>query len=214
MSSYNLLNTTLICPNCGENAEVEVELFFGDTTQMSQLSIGETCPWLPGKAVQNGGRPENGNLDGDGYAECLNCGADFDVLVQVRGDVIRGVTLDPQRPGFVIPAPPAAPAQLPVWKIHPQIQPTGEITQSEQWILTPKISALLKELSACRVDVFASRGSDDYTLLVRLDLTREQQDEVEGLMRRLAKEVQGSLDYIDWYPHGYKFRITPRASRA
>lgn len=61
---------------------------------MDEYSIGDEYKWLLGKAVQNGGRPENGNVDGEGYTVCSLCKKDFFVKVIIRNDVIRCVEPD------------------------------------------------------------------------------------------------------------------------
>jgi hypothetical protein len=90
----------MTCPRCGQRADVEVDLYFGDVT-LDHYRLGDTYRWRPRKQVKNGGRPEGGDLDGEGYAECPLCGKDFFVIVRVRGDVLEGVTVDADRPGYV-----------------------------------------------------------------------------------------------------------------
>jgi len=67
----------------------------------------------------------------------------------------------------------------------------------------------LEQLVKFGVDISSTWGGDDYTILAPPDLSREQQDEVDRLMRKLGEEVKGSVNYVDWYPHGWKFRIYP-----
>ena len=81
---------------------MEIELFFGDTRGMSICAIGEPYQWIPQKAVQNGGRPKNGDLDGEGYCECPLCQRDFFVRVRVRGDILEGVQVNNEKPGYTL----------------------------------------------------------------------------------------------------------------
>jgi hypothetical protein len=80
---------------------------------------------------------------------------------------------------------------------------------NEKWDLTPKIKSLLEQLVKFGADISSTWRGNDYTILVPPNLSREQQDEVDHLMNKLAKEVGGKLNYVDWYPHGWKFRIYP-----
>jgi len=81
MGTCNMLKTRMVCPRCGVSVEVEIEMEFGDTRAMAAFAVGDCYAWVPGKAVQHGGRPENGDLDGEGYAECPHCRRDFFVKV-------------------------------------------------------------------------------------------------------------------------------------
>ena len=101
MGTYNTLHSALTCPRCGEQVETEVECHFGSTPQMSHLKIGDHYPWLPGKQPENGGRPEQGTVDGEGYMECPRCGKDAFLRVLVREDVIVGLEPDTERRGHI-----------------------------------------------------------------------------------------------------------------
>jgi hypothetical protein len=101
MGTYNRLQTATKCPRCVVLSEAIVDCHFGDTSHMVDLTIGDTYPWRPGKAVQNGGRPDQGNIDGEGYAECPSCRKDFFVKVIVRHDRIGGVETDASRSGYI-----------------------------------------------------------------------------------------------------------------
>lgn len=90
----------MACPRCGERVDTYLELFFGLTSQL-ELKLGDSCPWVPRKAIQNGGRPPDGNLDGGGYGECPHCLKDFHVLVEVRSDVLSGVRVDTAKAPFI-----------------------------------------------------------------------------------------------------------------
>ncbi|WP_052572841.1 hypothetical protein [Haloferula sp. BvORR071] len=101
MGTYNIIHTELSCPRCGECGQVEVNCYFGDRSEMSRLRIGDSYPWVPERQPQNGGRPEQGSTDGEGYMECERCGKDSFLRVLVREDLITGVVVDPTKPGMI-----------------------------------------------------------------------------------------------------------------
>jgi hypothetical protein len=94
MGTFNYLLARMICPHCHETVEVEVECFFGYTAEMKTFHVDDHYEWYPRKAVQNGGWPPDGNIDGEGYTDCPACRKDFFLKVVVRGDVIEGVEPD------------------------------------------------------------------------------------------------------------------------
>jgi hypothetical protein len=100
MGTYNTVVGVLTCPHCGVKGEVRAECRFGDTGEMNTYHPGDTYAWRPGKAVQNGGRPPDGNCDGDGYTECSHCGQDFFVTVPIRGDQIQEMWPDLTKPPY------------------------------------------------------------------------------------------------------------------
>jgi Fe-S cluster assembly scaffold protein SufB len=53
---------------------------------MDTFVIGDQYKWFSNRAVVNGGRPPDGNIDGEGYTECPQCGWHYFVKVIVRGD--------------------------------------------------------------------------------------------------------------------------------
>ncbi|MEW6404724.1 MAG: hypothetical protein AB1649_23250 [Chloroflexota bacterium] len=63
--------------------------------------MGDQYRWIPNKSVQNGGRPENGNMDGEEYGECPLCRLDFHVKVLIREDVIAGVEPDLEKASYI-----------------------------------------------------------------------------------------------------------------
>ena len=224
MGTYNILQTNITCPHCKMLAGVEIDLYFGDTHMMDKFMLGDQYKWVPGKTPQNGGRPEEGNVDGEGYTECPNCRRDFFVKVMVREDKLESVKPDTEKAAYIQSS--NAVSTLPSSKttdqfaltrpseLKPGISGTGQIFYNEKWELTPRIKDLLEQLVEFGVDISSTIGGDDYTMLAPPDLSREQQDEVDGLMKKLAKEVGGRLSYVDWYPHGWKFRIYPRKRKA
>lgn len=102
MGTYNVLITKMQCPRCNQNGEQEIEIYFGNTSKMLEFKISDKYLWCVGKEIQNGGRPENGNLDGEGYTECKFCKKDFFVNVKVRNDVIEGFELDSTKKPYIV----------------------------------------------------------------------------------------------------------------
>ncbi|MBI5954111.1 MAG: hypothetical protein HY865_20835 [Chloroflexi bacterium] len=221
MGTYNTLQTSITCPHCKTLVDVEIEMRFGSTLRMEKFVIGDYYRWVSGKPVQHGGRPEKGNLEGEGYAECTHCRRDFFVKVTIREDRIESVEPDTEKAAYIqegnvastllTPESTELPSTPSGWKLKPEVHGTGIITYNEKWVLTPKIRDLLEKLVKFGVDIFSTIDGDDYTLLAPHGLSREQQDEVDRLMNKLAKEVRGKLKYVDWYPHGWKFRIYPKS---
>lgn len=76
------------------NAEIEIR--FGDTSRFVTLKIGDRVPWVPSRQEKHGGRPEGGNLVGDGYMECPICHKGSFLSVTIRDDVIQ--TVGPKMP--------------------------------------------------------------------------------------------------------------------
>ena len=102
MGTYNVLKKVKIeCPRCKQFAEQEVDLHFGYTNEMLEFSLGDKYLWFPKKDFKNGGRPENGTIDGEGYVVCELCKRDFFVRVKVKNDVIEGVELDSIKKTFL-----------------------------------------------------------------------------------------------------------------
>ena len=96
MGLYNTLRANVRCPRCGRESEMDVDLYFG-WKGMLEFHLGDEYRWSPKGNVEAGGRPEGGNLDGEGYVECPQCGKDFFARVRVRNDVLEGVEPDPRR---------------------------------------------------------------------------------------------------------------------
>lgn len=94
MGTYNILRTEIECARCKQIAEQEIDLHFGYTNEMLEYNLGGKYLLCPGRNFQNGGRPENGNIDGEGYVVCELCRRDFFVKVAVRNDVIESVDFD------------------------------------------------------------------------------------------------------------------------
>jgi hypothetical protein len=103
MGTYNSIRVaSLICPWCQALIiDGVVECRFGYTSEMKELTIGETYPWASRREPQNGGRPEGGSVDGEGYAECPACRRDFFLHVLIEEDRITRVRPDPTRDGYI-----------------------------------------------------------------------------------------------------------------
>ena len=100
MSLYNKLPAEMVCPRCGASQEFEIDLYFG-YRDFIRYELGDSYEWRPRKAVQNGGRPPNGDLDGEGYTQCSQCEKDFFVCVEIRGDKIVAVRPDISREPYI-----------------------------------------------------------------------------------------------------------------
>jgi hypothetical protein len=101
MGTYNILRAEIKCPHCNRIAPQQVDLYFGYTNEMLEYKIGDKYLWCFGKEVQNGGRPENGNINGEGYVECELCKKDFFVKVEVRNDVIQKIKYDSTKKSYI-----------------------------------------------------------------------------------------------------------------
>jgi DNA-directed RNA polymerase subunit RPC12/RpoP len=100
MSTHNRLNALVKCSRCGCFVEAEIECYFG-FSNLNSYKIGDKYDWRPRKSVKNGGRPEDGNIEGEGYAECPSCGKDFFVKVIVRDDIIQSIQPDLSKKSYM-----------------------------------------------------------------------------------------------------------------
>ncbi len=100
MGIYNILKAEIESPRCCQTAEEQIDLYFGYRNEMLEFKVGDEYIWCVGKEVQNGGKPENGNIDGEGYVECDLCKRDFFVKVVVRNDVIKNIEFDSMKKGY------------------------------------------------------------------------------------------------------------------
>jgi len=101
MGTYNILKTEIECPRCKKFAMQEIDLHFGYTNEMLEFNLGDKYRWHLGKEFQNGGRPEKGNADGEGYVVCEFCRRDYFTKVIVRKDVIESVYIDLTKKPFL-----------------------------------------------------------------------------------------------------------------
>lgn len=101
MGTYNILRTEIECPRCKRIAVQEIDLHFGYTNEVLEFNLGEKYLWHFGRDSKNGGRPENGNIDGEGYVVCELCRRDYFVKVVVRNDVIENIDFDSTKKPFV-----------------------------------------------------------------------------------------------------------------
>lgn len=99
MAAFNTLHAKLTCPRCGWCGEVEVEFRFGLRDQLN-YRLGDRLTWAGGARGKPLRRPEHGDLDGEGYVDCPNCGKDYWVDIRVRDDVLAGVQVDEGRSGY------------------------------------------------------------------------------------------------------------------
>ena len=101
MGMYECLLHTMTCPRCHQTAAMDFEVKWGNA-QLRDIKIGDRVSWwVPRTMVKNGGRPDDGTMDWDGYTECPNCHRDFFVWVHVVNDVITGVSVDTTREGYI-----------------------------------------------------------------------------------------------------------------
>lgn len=90
MSTHNKLKAEVKCPRCEAECLMEIELFFG-LGNLIDYKIGDKIQWVPKKEPQNGGRPKDGNLDGDAYAVCPKCGSELNLVAEIRDDILTGI---------------------------------------------------------------------------------------------------------------------------
>jgi hypothetical protein len=95
MSAYNIVRTSVSCPECGDTSRQAIQFKFGDTW-MYEYSIGDTLRW-GGNDI---GRPRLGKVLVAGTSEeCLVChtrGQAFSV--RIENDLVVGVEPAPDRP--------------------------------------------------------------------------------------------------------------------
>ncbi len=108
----------------------------------------------------------------------------------------------------------------------------GVIKRSKKWKLTPKREAALKRLAELKVDVYsAGANGHDYTLMVPHNLISPEYIEIGYLMAQLGEEQFPEnynclsdtetkifkrqpgdplpVTFVESYPHGMKYRVTP-----
>jgi hypothetical protein len=100
MGAYNKLHTELRCPRCGKPGPVEIEFKFG-LLKLRDYQMGDTVEWGDKALRHPTTPPPGGHFSGEGYVECLVCGKDYWVVIDVEADIIRSVEPDPTRPGYI-----------------------------------------------------------------------------------------------------------------
>jgi hypothetical protein len=97
MIHFNTLSASLKCPYCGQSAAHRVRLAFGETRVMGRYQLGDRYPWRPGLPVERGGRPQDGDYQGDSTSRCPVCHQVFNVHIRIRNDIIRSIEPDRAR---------------------------------------------------------------------------------------------------------------------
>lgn len=100
MGEFNTLVVPESCSACGKEAHASVEIFFGYVDD-DIYELGEKVTWMDGRAREQGGRPPDGSFRFRGHAECSSCGAGRDVVVEVVGDRLVGIS--EYSPGDAVP---------------------------------------------------------------------------------------------------------------
>ncbi len=83
MTTHNCLMTSVKCSNCGVVFSMDIELFFG-FGNLIDYKFGDEIKWIPRKEPQNGGRPPDGNLNGEAYTVYPNCNCEINLVAKVR----------------------------------------------------------------------------------------------------------------------------------
>jgi len=94
MGTYNSTVATLTCPRCNRMVECNVDLYFGNTSQMVTIPLGSRYPFHEGRAPQNGGPLTIEYPGGPGYTECPSCGRDFHCVAEIRDGILNAVSAD------------------------------------------------------------------------------------------------------------------------
>lgn len=100
MGMYNCLTCEMKCPHCGHVGEIVAETKNG-FLDLSEHRIGDLLVWAAGRSVKKGARPDGGNLEGEGYAECPSCDRDYFLVVEIRRDRIVSARVDHSKPGYM-----------------------------------------------------------------------------------------------------------------
>ena len=74
MLKYSRLVVQMSCPICGDFSHMHGELYFGDATIRRTYTLGDRCHWLPNRLIEDGGRPQKGDLESEAFLRCENCG--------------------------------------------------------------------------------------------------------------------------------------------
>lgn len=94
MSRYNILKEKVRCPYCKDEGDKEIFIYFGKMNCI-EYKIGDKVEWAKFDSVKQGGRPEQGSMISEGYAECNNCSKDFAPKIIVENDIIERIDIGP-----------------------------------------------------------------------------------------------------------------------
>jgi hypothetical protein len=221
MAPSHTLFIKMICPSCNVIAELEIELNFGDPRKQYQYTVGDRMDWRPRASHQNGGRPKNGNLDGEGSACCSNCGDRYIVKVIIREDQIVDVLFDAEKSPFITPWPDythqtAQMVEIPdVEPVPPFIEPglpyPGKIDVDLKW-LTAEGQEALTALAALGVSVYMPSSiakATDFRILIPHNLRSVEYIKIAYLMAQIVDRAYKlpPVEFVDSYPHGLKYRM-------
>jgi hypothetical protein len=217
--TYNRLRAKMTCLYCGEFAEMNIEMYFGEFKTKRVYTVGDRCHWLPNQEIQDGGRPEGGNMDGEGFAWCSTCGHDFFVKILVRDDIITDVIQNNEKNNqdeFHDYFPDRRqPAQAVDLSREAEPKERGKVTFSfEAGWLTDKRQAALSQLTQLGVNIYslspAATDLNSMRIMIPHDLRTPEYIDIAYLMARLLDEnfQHPPVKFVDSYPHGMKYRVS------
>jgi hypothetical protein len=217
MEKNNILYTRMICPSCNQIVETEIELEIGDTSHKYEYTIGDRYEWRAHASIQNGGRPENGDMDAEGASRCPVCGDNIPVKVAIRGDIIKDVFFNPDKNlSDSIPSPfyVHQPAEvMPIPAQEPDLPHLGQITFNfdSAW-LTDQRKKVISRLTEFGVDFYAPNPTaqgKEFRMMIPHGLHPTVYIDIAYLMAQLVdQDFRGPfVEYIESYPQGVKYRI-------
>jgi hypothetical protein len=213
MRLSHFLYAKIICPSCNQITDVEIALKFGDPRKQYVYTVGDRCDWRPRASFQNGGRPKNGDLDGEGSTRCENCGDNLMVKVVIREDRFVDIVFDAEKSPFITPWPeythqPAQVAEIPVYESD--LPYPGKIDVNLKWLSAEGKDAL-SQLAALGVSVYlpsSIAAETDFRILIPHHLRPNEYIQIAYLMAQIVdKEYKvPPVEFVDSYPHGMKYR--------
>ncbi len=217
METSNILYARMICPSCDQVTEAEIKLNVGDIRYSYRYTIGDHYDWRPHASVQNGGRPENGNIDAEGVSDCPVCGAEISIKVAIRNDIVTDVFFNSERDiREGIPSPfyfhqPAQAIQIPL--LEPDLPRQGEITfdLDVDWLTNQRRRAISR-LAELGVDIYAPNPNaqgKEFRIMIPHGLHPTRYIDIAYLMTQLVDEDfrEPLVEYVDSYPQGVKYRV-------
>ena len=87
MGTPNIINYKLNCQNCLEFVNFDIECIVG-VDNLIKYNFNDTIKWVKNAATQNGGRPENGKGEYEGYGECPSCFSNYLFFILIENDKI------------------------------------------------------------------------------------------------------------------------------